>query len=401
MSGKGSKISSNPNLLAEFDAARNSPHTPDTLTLQSNRKVWWVCKGNGHSWQASPGNRYRGKGCPTCSGRIAWVGVNDMATTHPDLAYEFDDNKNFPDTPSTVKAGSNKKLWWRCSAYNHSWLASPNGRKQGNGCPVCSGRQVLKGFNDMASTKPDVAQRFDLTKNLPFTPETVTASSDLKLWWVCPLQHSWQSRAANVSMGQGCPVCAGKKPLAGYNDIQTLYPDLVREFDYARNAPELPSTLTSGSSFRAWWLCAKSGHSWQSPIYNRTYGDSGCPKCRPESVPEVALRDALGGLKARLPVKGKSGNLTTKEVDIWLEASLVVVEYDGWYWHKDKIDQDTRITQNLIGEGYEVVRVRESPLGFLPQVEGLHQVKFNPKIESYDRLAEDIRYLISTIRRGN
>lgn len=49
---------------------------------------------------------------------------------------------------------------WQCDKYeNHIWLATPNNVLKTNGtrCPYCSGNKVLKGFNDLWTTHPEIA----------------------------------------------------------------------------------------------------------------------------------------------------------------------------------------------------------------------------------------------------
>ena len=41
----------------------------------------------------------------------------------------------------------------------------------------------------------------------------------------------------------GCPYCAGRKAIKGINDISTLYPDLVAEWDYEKNENLKPYEL--------------------------------------------------------------------------------------------------------------------------------------------------------------
>ena len=40
----------------------------------------------------------------------------------------------------------------------------------------------------------------------------------------------------------------------------------------------------------------------------------------------------------------------------------IVIEYDGSYWHKDKVDKDKNKTNHLRKKGWTVIRVREKPL---------------------------------------
>ena len=93
-------------LLAEWDSARNAPLTPDSVSYGSKRKVWWTC-AHGHHWQAAVHTRTgSGTGCPYCSGRLPLPGVNDLATTYPDLARQWHPTKNAPLTPADVLPGS-------------------------------------------------------------------------------------------------------------------------------------------------------------------------------------------------------------------------------------------------------------------------------------------------------
>lgn len=57
-----------PGLLAQWDAERNAPLTPERVTYVSKQKVWWCCD-QGHRWQAAVFSRAEGNGCPVCAGK--------------------------------------------------------------------------------------------------------------------------------------------------------------------------------------------------------------------------------------------------------------------------------------------------------------------------------------------
>ena len=57
-------------------------------------------------------------------------------TNYPELAKEWNYEKNGSLTPQTVSVGSGKKVWWRCDK-GHEWQAQICGRKK-HGCPVCA-----------------------------------------------------------------------------------------------------------------------------------------------------------------------------------------------------------------------------------------------------------------------
>ena len=134
-------LSSVDRLMQEWDWEKNTLD-PATLGAQSNKMAWWKCKC-GHSWEAKINNRYNGRGCPYCSNRKIRVGMNDLATTHPLLAKEWDYEKNGGLTPQSITYGSGKKVWWKCPL-GHSYQANPLHRTVGStSCPICnSGRQT-------------------------------------------------------------------------------------------------------------------------------------------------------------------------------------------------------------------------------------------------------------------
>lgn len=80
------------NLLDEWDAERNLPLTPQTVTYGSHKSAWWRCE-NGHEWKAAIYTRSDGARCPYCTGRKVMVGFNDLATQSPELARQWDYEK--------------------------------------------------------------------------------------------------------------------------------------------------------------------------------------------------------------------------------------------------------------------------------------------------------------------
>ena len=200
-------VSDNAQLMAEWDWEKNDELKLDlkTLTLGSNKKVWWKCQ-RGHEWQATIGSRNGGRGCPYCSGRYAVKGVNDLQTINPSVAKEWHYEKNNGLAPMDVMPNSNKKAWWKCSN-GHEWQASINSRNNGIGCPYCSGRFAIKGQNDLQTVNPALAKEWHYEKNSGLTPADVMPNSDKKVWWRCSKGHEWQASIGSRNRGNGCPFC--------------------------------------------------------------------------------------------------------------------------------------------------------------------------------------------------
>ncbi len=109
-----------------------------------------------------------------------------------------------------VAAGSIKKVWWKCSK-GHEWKAVIGSRSKGAGCPMCAGQKAIEGVNDLATLNPKLAKEWDYEKNGNLFPSQFKPNSGKKVWWKCNKGHEWQTTISHRSLGNGCPVCAGKK----------------------------------------------------------------------------------------------------------------------------------------------------------------------------------------------
>jgi Probable Zinc-ribbon domain len=264
----------NPTLANEWNKKLNSGATPITVVAGSTKLAWWTCS-SGHDYQATVAARLRGRGCTICAGKKVIQGINDMGTTHPNLASQWDYEKNGTLQPFDFVAGTTKKLWWRCEL-GHEWNASGANRIKGENCPTCIGKKVLQGFNDLASTNPQIAREWHPTRNIPMLPTEVVAGTNKKIWWICSLGHEWE-QSGNVRLaGTGCPICSGNRVLVGVNDLATTDPEIARQWHPTKNGTLLPTQVVTGTTIKIWWQCDQ-GHVWQTFGYARKV--SGCPSC--------------------------------------------------------------------------------------------------------------------------
>ena len=266
-------------LLREWDSERNLPLTPETVSYGSKKKVWWTC-AQGHHWQAAVHTRTgSGTGCPYCSGRFPIPGENDLATQLPALAKEWHPTKNGALTPKDVVPGSRRKVWWICPK-GHEYQAMISSRAQGSGCPVCAGKKIIPGENDLASQYPAIAKEWHPTKNGTLTPDHIAPASNRKVWWICDKGHEYQAVVSTrTQRNGGCPYCANKRVLPGFNDLATKYPEIAAQWHPTMNGSLTPDHVLPGSRKKVWWQC-KSGHVWQAVVYSRTGSQrTGCPVC--------------------------------------------------------------------------------------------------------------------------
>ncbi|WP_166879118.1 zinc-ribbon domain-containing protein [Salinibacterium sp. ZJ450] len=130
---------------SQLDANENGDITPQNIMAGSRTKVVWDCPTCGQKYTSEVDHRTRpghGTNCSLCENREVRRGVNDITTTHPDKALDWDWDRN-PDTPYEYTAGSGHRAWWVCRAghpsYPQTILIHTGGPRGGSGrsCPKC------------------------------------------------------------------------------------------------------------------------------------------------------------------------------------------------------------------------------------------------------------------------
>ena len=202
-----------------------------------------------------------------------------------DLEYllnEWDCEKNGEMTPDTVGSASDRFAWWVCeNGHSYDMQIKVRTRQKCN-CPVCSGRRVISGENDLATLRPDLLVIWDYEKNT-ISPSEVRPASNDRAWWRCEIGHSWDAKINNISVrGNRCPFCSGHRTLFGYNDLYTWCKensrdDLIEEWDDDNQISM--KEVSHANNMKVWWHCSL-GHKWEATIGSRTTGKpAGCPFC--------------------------------------------------------------------------------------------------------------------------
>lgn len=270
-----------PAIASEWDYEKNSKITPDQIFPHSSLVVWWKCKNCNNSWKKEVYNRTYGSNCPYCTRRLPMVGINDLATMHPDISSEWYFEANFPLLPEQVLPQSNRKVWWKCKVCNNCWQAIICSRTRDNhGCPYCAGKRPIVGKNDFKTLYPSISFEWSLEHNGTLKPEQVLPYSNKKIWWKCSnCNNLWQASVCNRTMhGSSCPYCSGRRPIIGENDLFTLHREIALEWNYELNKDLIPEYVSENSGRKVWWKCKTCGNSWEAVIRSRTRG-TGCPYC--------------------------------------------------------------------------------------------------------------------------
>ena len=354
-----------PEVAKEWLQEKNDTITPTTITWGSNKKFWWKCSKCGHQWQAIVSDRTRGhNGCPACANKVFIKGFNDLATKFPDIAKEWHPTKNGDLTPSDVKYGDGKKVWWICPEGHEYRQVIRQKTSNGSECPICCNQKILVGYNDLATIYPEIAKEWHPTKNGNLKPSDFTISSKVKVWWICPKGHEYEQAIAKRTVRkQGCPYCSNHKAWVGLNDFETKYPEIAKEWHPTKNGNLKPSDVTFGSGQKVWWKCPV-GHEYQAVVRERGPGQTNCPICnasRLTSFGEQAVFYYIRKYFCDTENRYKGLFKTSMEFDIYIPSRRIAIEYDGAHWHQtdDEYKREVKKYQFCKKNGIFLYRIKE------------------------------------------
>lgn len=110
---------------------------------------------------------------------------NSLKSKFPDIAKEWNFEKNGILKPEFFSSGTRKKVWWKCKL-GHEWFANINNRTSGgNGCIYCSGQAVTK-ETCLSTTHPELMKLWNFDINKTISPNEVSYGTKKKVFWNCP-----------------------------------------------------------------------------------------------------------------------------------------------------------------------------------------------------------------------
>lgn len=275
---------------------------------------------------------------------------NMLKDTHPDVAKEWHPTKNGETTVDKVSPGSHKKAWW-LGECGHEWEGVIRNRvNRKSGCHYCAGKKVLIGFNDLATLKQEIVKEWHPTLNKT-KPEDYTSRSNAKVWWLCANGHEWEAPISyrTGKRGGSCSYCLNQKVLEGFNDLETLNPDLAAEWNSDRNEQLTTSEVSVGADKKAWWKCVE-GHEWEAKIHGHNGKKSGCPTCvtgYKVSKPEKDIVKMVKELAPNIAIKiNTKSAIKPYELDVFIPEKNIAIEYNGLYWHSEHMGKDKNYHYN-------------------------------------------------------
>ena len=268
-----------PEIAAELAIAENGGTRPENIAVSDRRDYYWQCPlDSRHIYPASPSNRvHANSGCPICLNRLIVPGINDVATTQPSTAADWDPAALELDPPTKYSAGSKKWIPFLCPSGHRTRMAIVD-RVAAGRYPDCIKLDTRRSRDGLPITHPNVAEQWHPTLNGDNLPGDFTYGSRFSAWWLCPNGHPYEQRIERKVNGYGCSICTRRTFRSGGNDIATLHPTLAPEFHPYLNGVRTAAETKAGTG-RYWWRCGNN-HKTQQSIVHR-YESKGCTECPP------------------------------------------------------------------------------------------------------------------------
>lgn len=244
------KITDIKELASIIDYERNIEEAIDVskLYVNSSKEIYWKCE-NGHCFKEKANTIFKRKNkCFYCTGRKIWSGENDLKTLYPELADEFDVEKNGI-TPDKVSPKDTKSYWWVCGNNHPGFFQSVEHRVTRNTkCPYCTGRKIIPGITDLKTLYPEIAKEWDVEKNEGLLPAEVSPYTYNSYFWICPKGHSYKKKVIQRTKFHkpvDCPKCIKAHSTsfpeqAIYYYVKKCFPDAINRYkDPFENGMEL------------------------------------------------------------------------------------------------------------------------------------------------------------------
>lgn len=266
------------------------------------------------------------RGCPECQG----IQNHKMTTQHFILKSEKIHGKRFEYSKTTYV---NMKTPTTIFCYKHGefqTLPQTHLRSSNGGCPLCNSRRKLT-FEEIKERLLKIyGNKYDFTN-------TNYVDTKTPITYVCKdCGHENTQVPANMLSGFGCKWCSQR-----FKNTEQFLVDARKEhgntYDYSKSE-------YLGAKTNVTIICPLHGEFEQLP-QNHTVHGMGCPKCAQEKLSKQTTSSGENKVYNFLVDKFPEENIipnfrlspNSYELDIYIESLKLGIEYNGIYWHSEKI----------------------------------------------------------------
>ena len=275
--------------IKKYWVYEKNEHDPEYYTISSGKKVFVRCPDCGKERQLAIGdtikNNKRGEyyltSCPECAQEKNLLERrqkdNNIEKNCPDIHKYWDEKNTF--RPNELTLYSLVKIYTHCPTCSDLlYRKAINTFKEKDGvwrvlqCQKCAMREfnsknALLKRGPVIEECPEIEEWWDYDKN-SIGPDRVTRGSHYEAYFKCPacaveIRRDIHSFIAQHRNGQflpvACPECGYSSKGDPEDNLVKLCPDIIKWWDYEKNAPFKPEQFTKGSQFFAHMKCPDCG----------------------------------------------------------------------------------------------------------------------------------------------
>ena len=302
--------------------------------VNNKTKVCIICPEHGEFWQI-PCNHLKGTKCPCCQSKHR----ADIRRYTDDSFIRLSKAKhgNKYDYSKVKYLGSETKVCIICPEHGEFWQ-KPSNHLQGQGCPMC-------GVEKSASKKRGNIESFlekavEVHGNKYDYSKVKYSTTHDKVCIICPEHGEFWQMPSNHLKGQGCPKCGIITAHEKTTMSKDCFIDKAREihgdkYDYSK--AEYTTTHENICI-----ICPKHGEFTQTPHMHLQ--GQGCPACASERYVSSGEEEVASYIESLIGVGNVIRNdkrvINPFELDIFIPAMSLAVEYNGLYWHSEAQGKD-------------------------------------------------------------
>lgn len=287
-----------------------------------------------------------GKGCAEC----ARESIAKMKTNSPDVFITRAKEKHGDryDYSKVVYENTNKKVIIVCRDHGDFLVTPKNHVSNGSGCPECA--LISRSEKQKGRKRPGIGgvkskdtewfvekckgihnNRYEYNNTI-----YVNAKSTVKV--TCVEHGDFELLASAHMQGQGCAKCA-------YGDRVMTIDEFIAKGNEVHNNKYDYSKTVYGSSQKDMVkiICVKHGEFYQNA--GSHLAGHGCKKCVAHiSNGEAELYEFICSLTDEEVKQTDRRTIKPLELDVYIPTMKLAIEYNGLYWHCDRVDGFTMNT---------------------------------------------------------
>jgi len=346
---KGQKSSSTIDVIARFRKKHGDRYDYSSVVFNgSHTKVTINCPQHG-SFEQTPAIHIRKSGCPEC-GKIEKGQKRRKSPEQAIEAFRAVHGLRYDYTP-TVYTTNRSKVTINCRIHG-AFDMLPDNHLKGRGCRICglSSDRQLAGFDPTEEFRSVHGDRYDYS-------QFVYKGANVPGTIICPDHGPFEQAYGTHKNGHGCPDCGFQRTSESKTFTQDEILDRFQHAHGSRYGYDLVEYVHTERPVAI--VCHQHGVFHQTPKAHSR--GSGCPKCVGMiSKGETDIGDFIESLGYEVDRNTRT-LIPPKEVDLYIAAKNLAIEYCGLYWHGERFGKGKEYHQDkqqtLADRGIDLITI--------------------------------------------